>query len=95
MNTAGKSFPDSKQSQILAAVQVDAPKRLGIFKRAYTGRASPRECAKAACLMCCWMDSIAIKSCTDTACPLWRIRPYSKNQPRPIERIGSSRRKTP
>lgn len=71
-------FSDRKRAIMLEQVSEDAPKRLGVFKAVYEGRASPRQCIKAMCLQCCWMDTKAIRDCTDTACPLWAMRPYQR-----------------
>lgn len=64
---------DAKQAKRLSAIAQDAPSRL---KRVYCGTASPRECNKVFCLECVWMDEKAIRECTATACPLYRLRPY-------------------
>ena len=71
-------FGDAKQEKRLSAVAQDAPSRLKLFQRIYRGTASPRECIKAFCLECVWMDEAAIRECTATACPLHRLRPYQR-----------------
>jgi len=66
------------QAKRLAAIAQDAPSKSGIFERVYAGKASMRLCIKAFCLECVWMDILAIRECTATACPLWRRRPYQQ-----------------
>ena len=67
---------DAKRALMLQQVSTDAPGKLGLFSRVYAGKASPRLAIKAQCVHCCWMDVAAIRECTDTACPLWNLRPY-------------------
>lgn len=69
---------DSKRARMLKAIETDAPSRAGLFRRVFspTERVAPRTAIKAKCLECCWMDTIAIKECTASECPLWRFRPY-------------------
>ena len=69
---------DLKQTAMLEQVSTDAPSKRGLFQRVYLGKASPRQCIKAQCLQCCWMDEAAIRECADTACPLHRLRPFGR-----------------
>ena len=53
----------------------------GILKRAYQGKASPREAIKAMCLMCHgYEDRERITDCTAYACALHAFRPYQRAQ---------------
>lgn len=47
-----------------------------IYDRAVEGK-SLRACINAQCLDCCAGQSREIRLCTDLACPLWAVRPYS------------------
>ena len=76
-------FGDPKIAKRLAAVREDRISVLGLFRRIYAGKASARECIKGFCLECSWMDEIAIRECTATACPLHRRRPYQKTKATP------------
>jgi len=67
---------DAKRDGLLLSVSEDAPSRLGLFRRVFSGNATPRQAIKAQCLACCWMDEAAIRECTATECPLWDFRPY-------------------
>lgn len=69
-------FSDPKILKRLTNVQKDKPSKVGIFRRVYARKASPRECIKAFCLECVWLDEAAIRECTATACPLFAYRPY-------------------
>lgn len=69
-------FEDAKRAKMLGQVSRDSPSRLGLFRRVYSSRASPREAIKAQCLHCCWMDEAAICECTATQCTLWEFRPF-------------------
>ena len=71
-------FSDPRRARMVQQVREDAPSRVGVFLRVYSGSASPREAIKAKCLECCWMDEAGIRECTGTACPLWGFRPYQK-----------------
>lgn len=71
-------FSDPKRAKRLLAISTDAPSKLALFRRVYDAKASPRECVKAFCLECVWMDEFAIRGCTATACPLWNLRPYQQ-----------------
>ena len=50
--------------------------KTGLFRRVYTGKASPRARLKAQCLDCTGFDLAAIRECTADTCPLWGARPY-------------------
>ena len=67
-----------KRAERLHQVETDAPSKLALFQRVYSGEASPRQCIKAFCLECVWMDETAIRACTAPACPLWNLRPYQR-----------------
>jgi hypothetical protein len=69
-------FGDPKRAKMLRQVSADSPSRARLFRRVYAGTASPRQAIKAQCLHCVWMDVAAIRGCTATACPLWRLRPF-------------------
>jgi hypothetical protein len=66
---------DAKQARRLAQVSEHYPRFKGLFLRCYRG-AGPRQCIKAFCLECNGWEPAAIRDCTATACPLFRIRPY-------------------
>jgi hypothetical protein len=69
-------FWTAKQAKRLRVVSEDSPARLGLFQRVFRGEESPRQCIKAFCLECAWLDTTVIRECTADACPLWRLRPY-------------------
>ncbi len=69
-------FGDAKRDRMMQSIQTDAPSKAGLFRRVFSGKASPRQAIKAQCLHCCWMSEVAIRECTATACPLWNFRPY-------------------
>lgn len=71
---------DPRQAKRLQQVARNAPSRLRLFERVYAGKASPRECIKAFCLECLGFDEALIRTCTATACPLRRIRPYQRKE---------------
>jgi len=73
---SGNEFRDRKRAELLQEVSEDAPSKETLFRRVYRGEASPRQCIKAHCLECCWMDEKAIRECSDPACPLWDLRPF-------------------
>ena len=73
-------FGDRSRQKRLQAVSEDSPCRVALFRRVYSGEASPRECIKAFCLECCWFDEAAIRECTATACPLWNLRPFVQRE---------------
>lgn len=73
----GSDFGDVKRRQLLESVARDAPGKLGLFRRVFSGQASPRLAIKAKCLECCWMDERAIRECSAQACPCWGFRPYT------------------
>lgn len=75
---SGSEFRDRKRAEMLSQVSEDVPSKRRLFERVYSGAASPRECIKAHCLECCWMDETAIRECTAPACPLWNLRPFVK-----------------
>lgn len=72
---------DAKRERMLRQIAQHAVSKLGIFRRVDFGRGpAPRLAIKAQCLHCAWMDIAAIQRCTDTACPLWRVRPYQDSE---------------
>src|SRR6266496_3633812 len=52
-----------------------------LMKRVYAGTASPRECAKAACLECVGFNRKTITQCPSCACALWNVRPFKNSVP--------------
>jgi len=67
---------DLKQTRRLAQVSEHYPRFKGLFRWVYQGGCGPRQCIKAFCLECNGWEPDAIRDCTATACPLWRLRPY-------------------
>ena len=67
---------DAKQARRLAQVSEHYPRFKGLFLRCSRGVASTRHRIKAFCLECNGWEPAAIRDCTATACPLFRIRPY-------------------
>jgi len=67
---------DAKRVRRFKQVAEHYPGRMGQFRKVYKGQASPRECIKAFCLECNGWEEAAIRDCTATACPIWRLRPY-------------------
>ena len=50
----------------------------GTYLKATRGEASPRVAIKSFCSECvCW-NRAEVRACTDTACPLWKYRPFRK-----------------
>ena len=84
MRTANKSvqtdleseFSDPRRVRRFAQVMEHYPSRMGLFRKVYRGKASPRQCIKAFCLECNGWEEAAIRGCTATACPIWGLRPY-------------------
>ena len=75
---SGNEFRDRKRAEMLRQVSEDAPSKKALFERVYQGAASPRQCIKAHCLECCWMDEKAIRECSAPACPVWDLRPFQQ-----------------
>ena len=70
---------DAKQAKMIRAIHEDAPKRVLMFHKIYSGkRVSPMQRIKCQCLHCCWFDTSAITDCSDTRCPLHDVRPYQE-----------------
>ena len=69
-------FSDLERAKMIKAVSEDAPSKIGLFRRVYSPKATPRLAIKTKCLECCWMDMATIRECTATECPLWSLRPY-------------------
>ena len=75
-NDRPNEFGDPKRDRMMRQVLEDAPGKAALFRKVYSGKASPRQAMKAFCLQCCWMDEAAIRECTATECQLWDFRPY-------------------
>lgn len=73
-------FGDAKRDLMMKQVSEDAPGKAGVFRKVYSGKASPRQAMKAFCLQCCWMDEAVIRDCTATECPLFDFRPYQASR---------------
>jgi hypothetical protein len=73
-------FGDPKRALMVRQVLEDAPGKAGVFRKVYSGTASPRQAIKAKCLECCWMDEAGIRECTATGCPLFDFRPYQSSK---------------
>jgi hypothetical protein len=69
-------FGDPRRVRRFKQVAEHYPSRMGLFRKVYHGQASPRQCIKAFCLECNGWEEPAIRDCTATACPIWRLRPY-------------------
>ena len=74
---------NDKAELMLEQVQADAPSRVPLFKKAYSGK-SLRASINAFCMQCVWLDTDQIKHCTALGCPLWSVRPY-RRKPRGIQ----------
>ena len=72
-------FGDPKRDKVMRSISEDAPSKTGLFRRVFSGKASPRQAIKAQCLDCCGLSEEAIRDCASTQCPLWRFRPYQKS----------------
>ena len=65
----------SRKEQIAERLAQMPSKYRATYRRAVKGR-SLRACVNAFCQECvCW-QSREIRLCTDSACPLWAVRPY-------------------
>lgn len=69
-------FSSRQQAILLQQAFEDMPSKIGLFKRCFRGEASPRAAIKAQCLICNWGNHAAISNCTANACPIWRYRPF-------------------
>lgn len=67
---------DTKITRHIAAAPVSAR---GIFTRAFSGSASPRQAIKAKCLDCANFDRAEVGGCLVVLCPLHAYRPYQKD----------------
>ncbi len=76
---------DARQARRLAQVSEHYPRFKGLFLRCYRGVGGPRQCIKAFCLECNGWEPAAIRDCTATACPLFRLRPYQVAARKPEE----------
>ena len=63
------------ERQNLERVSRYAPKRIGIFRRAYGGK-SLRAAATAKCIECNAWQPAEVARCGIEGCPLWRYRPH-------------------
>ena len=73
-------FGDPRRDRRFAQVAEHYPSRMGLFRKVYQWQASPRQCIKAFCLECNGWEESAIRVCTATACPIWRLRPYQSQK---------------
>ena len=73
-------FGDHRRERRFKQVADHYPSRMGLFRKVYHGQASPRQCIKAFCLECNGWEEAAIRDCTATACPIWRLRPYQTQE---------------
>ena len=62
-------FGDAKRDLMMKQVSEDAPGKAGLFRKVYSGKASPRQAMKAFCLQCCWMDGDGMSSVRLPALP--------------------------
>jgi hypothetical protein len=62
----------------LNVIRRDNPSRLKLFERVYSGAATRNQCIKAQCLDCQGFDSVAVKDCGDSLCPLHKFRPFQR-----------------
>lgn len=65
---------DTKRAARLEDVKRYAPRHLGTFWRAYSGK-SLRAAVNAFCCECQGFSASAVKDCTAPACPLYEQRP--------------------
>lgn len=68
---------DEVTAKMLGTAPVSARSTL---ERAFAGSASPRAAIKAKCLECLNFDRAAIRVCSGYSCPLWRYRPYQRDE---------------
>lgn len=76
-NHARQSSPKSidRQAKIAERLAAMPRKYRAVYKRAVKGK-SLRSAINSQCLECCYWQSREVTLCTDTACPLWAVRPY-------------------
>ena len=67
-----------KRAKRLKVIAEDAPSKVKLFEKAYSGEASPRSAIKAHCCECLGFDTEAIRTCTAPDCPLFEYRPFQK-----------------
>lgn len=82
-NITGDRIFVPRGTKLIAIVQRDNPARLNLFKAVLGGKANKSQCIKAFCLTCMGFDSIAVKECGDSCCPLWHHRPFRVKTPKP------------
>ncbi len=79
-NAAGDAILTLQQEEILAGVRRKAPSKFRVILRSYIGAASKRQAIQAKCLDCSNLTVDEVRHCTATGCPLWRYRPYAKEE---------------
>ena len=67
-----------KREAWLEDVREHAPRYVGTFRRAYSGK-SLRAAVNAGCCECMGLSAAEVKKCTAPACPFW---PYRKGRKR-------------
>ena len=78
---SGSQSDDPERADRLKHIAAYHPERSNLFRHAYRGESSPRQCIKAFCLECNGWEEDAISHCTITVCPLWRHRPFQRKSP--------------
>jgi hypothetical protein len=77
--TPGSALNSPLTSQLedstLAGVRKYAPRRLGVFLRAFSG-GSRKAAVAAKCIECCGYQPAEVSRCGVKGCPLWRYTPY-------------------
>lgn len=71
-------YMDNKRKEFFKAIDEDFPSKKKVFIKAFGG--SLRAAINANCIACVWGDIKCITNCTSTICPLYEVRPYSKNK---------------
>ena len=68
---------NEKQKQRIAKKRAGIPKKYrGIYDKAMSGEASPRQAIKSFCLECTGGIKEEVRLCTGVACQLYNYRPY-------------------
>ncbi len=76
MTTNTIDFSEAKRDEAIQRRLKAIPKLYKpVYQRAVKGK-SLRACINAQCLECVMWVRNEITLCTDTACPLWAVRPY-------------------
>lgn len=73
-------FQTRKRAERIESMAKEGHRFVKLFKRVYSGKASPRQAIRAHCLDCVCFDIDAIRNCTAPACPLYGYRPYAKRR---------------